>query len=517
MTNSDTTHDGNEKGTGRRRVRPWLKVTFATVVALLGVAVFASPAFAHSTTVVGSVSCGTNDYSITWTISNDYPEIETAVVTTVTGGLGTLSASTVTIAATGPTGSPLTTTTITQTLPATDSGTDGIDVTGTWPQPNPYTDSTSASISLPTGCWPAAGVTVSKSIVSPTPPVSLPAGSATDVVYGLTVANTSVALPTAGTVTVTDAVPTGTTYVAGSASCGTVPSCTATESGGMVSYSIGSGLAADTSYLVTFAVTVDSGDAAGTIPNTAQWSGPGCTPGAGSSTCATNTVTITVTTPVITVTDISVSKSDSAGSSSVDPGEVITYTLSADNLGNVPSSITVTDAAPAGTTLTTPAPACPAATATTCAVSTSGSTVTWAITNLPAGSSYALTFAVVVNAGATGTITNTGLYTGPGCTTAGGCSTNATHNPVTTTSPTPTTTTTTTTPVTTTPGDTTTATTTVLPSASPAKAISGATTVETGEPWAGSTPYVVAVFAAGLALLGCGELRRRRRSRVPTA
>jgi hypothetical protein len=43
--------------------------------------------------------------------------------------------------------------------------------------------------------------------------------------------------------------------------------------------------------------------------------------------------------------------------------------------------------------------------------------------------------------------------------------------------------------------------------------------VHTGEPWAGSTPFVLAVLALGLSLLGLsGEIRRRRRpARAPTA
>ncbi len=41
-------------------------------------------------------------------------------------------------------------------------------------------------------------------------------------------------------------------------------------------------------------------------------------------------------------------------------------------------------------------------------------------------------------------------------------------------------------------------------------AISGATTVHTGEPWAGSKPYVVAVVAFGLSLMGLSFFERRR-------
>jgi uncharacterized repeat protein (TIGR01451 family) len=614
----------------------------ASLVALLSVGIFASPAFAHSATVTGAASCGTSTYSITWTITNDYNEVETATVTSVTGGTGTLGATSVTIGNGSQT--KLTSATITQTLPATTTGTDTINVTSTWPNPSPYTQNNTASVSLPTGCWPAAGVTVVKSIASPTPPVSLPAGSPTQVVYHLTVHNTSTVLPTASAVNVTDAVPADTTYVAGSASCvtGGSPTCSASESGSTVSYALASGLAASASYVLAFAVTVNSGAPSGTIPNTATWTGPGCTPTAPATTCSTNTVFVTVTNPditvvksanvtsvtagqtapviytltvandaaastaptaapvtvtdtvpagltfvssscgaltssssptcttsydsststvsytlgagiavgasfpltftstvnasdttsivntaswtgptcvptapattcgtntvTITVANVTVTKSDSAGSASVNPGDVVTYTLAADNIGTGPGSITVNDSAPTGTTLTTPAAACPANTSSTCSVAVSGSNISWIITNLPAGATYDLTFAVKVNPGTGGTqILNTGVYTEPGCTTVGGCSTNTTTNPV----PPPTSSNTPTTTTTTNP-------TTTVKTAANGGAITDATTVHTGEPWAGSTPYVLAVLAFGLSLFGLGQVRRRRAARTPT-
>ena len=40
--------------------------------------------------------------------------------------------------------------------------------------------------------------------------------------------------------------------------------------------------------------------------------------------------------------------------------------------------------------------------------------------------------------------------------------------------------------------------------------ISGATTVHTGEPWAGSKPFVVVLIAFGLSLMGLGYFQRRR-------
>ena len=648
MTNFETTsRQGYQPTARRRRFRPFLKATLATVVAVLGVGLFASPAFAHTNTVAGLAQCASPNYSITWTISNTYAGGEIASVLSVTGGLATLSSSSgIVIAANA-------STTITQTLPATDSGTVTISVQGVWPAPNGATTTASASVTLPTGCFPPAisvHKTASPSIVT--------AGSPTQVVYTLAVTNDS-ALTTSTPITVTDAVPAGTTYVAGSAACGSgtagganEPSCSPppTESGGVVTFVLTAGLQYQATADLSFQVTANAGDPSETIPNTAYYSYVGCTPTAPATTCPSNTVPITVvnnaavvvvktantgnvtagqTTPVtytvtvsnpsppaystttagvsvsdvipsgltyvagsascglllptgttptctrhlrridqhrqlrssgpesppnasypvifkatvnagdtssitntatwtgpgctptapatvcstsvtITVANFTVTKSDSAGSSLVTPGQVVTYMLAAKNTGSGPGSITVNDAAPTGTTLTSPAPACPANTAGSCSVTVSGSSISWTISSLAAGATDDLTFAVIVNPGTGGThILNTGVFTEPGCTTAGGCSTNTTDNPVPPpTSPgTPTTTTTTTTsPV------------TKVATGSTPTAINGASTVHTGEPWAGSTPYVLAALAFGISLLSLGALVRRRRSaRIPTA
>jgi hypothetical protein len=45
--------------------------------------------------------------------------------------------------------------------------------------------------------------------------------------------------------------------------------------------------------------------------------------------------------------------------------------------------------------------------------------------------------------------------------------------------------------------------------ASASAAISGASTVHTGEPWAGSMPWALAVVGAGLGLLSLGRIKRR--------
>jgi hypothetical protein len=138
-------------------------------------------------------------------------------------------------------------------------------------------------------------------------------------------------------------------------------------------------------------------------------------------------------------------------------------------------------------------------------VSVTGSSITWVITSLAAGATDDLTFAVQVNPGTGGThILNTGVFTEPGCTTAGGCSTNTTDNPV----PPPT--------APQAPTTTTTVPTTTVETAATGT-IAGASSIHTGEPWAGSTPYVLVVLAFGFSLLGLGAVRRRRAARTPPA
>ena len=506
MTNEESTVSAAPEtgGRGRKRHRTFMLAGAATALSALGIGVFASPAFAHTNDVSGVVSCANSVYTITWTIDNTYNGPETATVSSVTDGTATLSQTQFPIAANS-------SATITQTLPATDTGTITLGIIGSWvgfTSPTPDT----GSVTLSGGCV-APDVTVTKSIASPATPVTLPMGSTTPVVYDLTVTNESATDATTAGVTVDDAVPAGTTYVAGSATCvtGGSVSCSPGESGGTVSYDIGDGIAPNGTYVVSFAVTLDPTTGAGTISNTGSWRGPGCD---SDLACPTNIVTFTVTS-----TSVTVSKSDSDGSNAVNPGDVITYTLAAENGPGAPASLTVTDAAPAQTTLTTPAPACPSGTSSTCSVAVSGSSITWTITDMPAGATYDLTFAVKVDGSATGTITNTGSYAGPGCTTAGGCATNTTHNPVTppTSSGSPTTTVA---PApTTTAGPSPSTPTTVTPS-QPTTAVAGATTVHTGEPWAGSKPYVIGVFLLGMSLfgygsvLGFGQMRRRRASKV---
>jgi uncharacterized repeat protein (TIGR01451 family) len=131
------------------------------------------------------------------------------------------------------------------------------------------------------------------------------AGSATPIVYTLTVTNTGSATTTAPIV-VTDSAPTGTTLVASSPACATggPPTCTVAVNSGMITWTIPAGVTPGASYTLTYLVTANASDATGIITNTASWSGPSCgAPVAAppvTTTCPTNTVKTPVTAAPVT-------------------------------------------------------------------------------------------------------------------------------------------------------------------------------------------------------------------------
>jgi uncharacterized repeat protein (TIGR01451 family) len=240
------------------------------------------------------------------------------------------------------------------------------------------------------------------------------------ITYTILAANSGTAA--SGAVSVTDAVPTGTTYVSGSASCNSAVGCTASESSGTVTFTISS-IAASSSDTLTFAVTVNAGDTA-TITNTAGFTGQNCP----TSPCLSNT-------PQNPVADLTVTKSV-APTGPVAPGNSVTYTLAATNTGSAAASASVTDAVPSGTTIVGGSALCPSnATAATCSVNVSSGVVTWTLTNVPAGTTYDLAFSVMINGGdANGTvITNVANWSGQGCIPASSattCPTNPVSNTV---------------------------------------------------------------------------------------
>ena len=115
----------------------------------------------------------------------------------------------------------------------------------------------------------------------------------TKVTYTLTLTDSGTAATTP--VTVTDRVPVGTTYVAGSASCGGSPGCTVTEVTGTVTWRgivVQPGVA--NALAVSFQVIVSPTDKNGqTITNIAVFTNEG-TPNCTNTTCTTNKVTLHV-------------------------------------------------------------------------------------------------------------------------------------------------------------------------------------------------------------------------------
>ena len=343
-----------------------------------------------------------------------------------------------------------------------------------------------------------------------------------------TVALTNTGNATATDVTVTDTVPTGMTYV----SCSGGASCS--ESSGTVTWS-GVNVPAESggnpgTASVSFDVTVTSGDANNqVISNVATYQG-GNIPGCETSTCSTNTVTLTVaalpntppppstttvpnvTTPTPGVPQLTVTKSsDPANGSTVRVGDSVVYTLALANAGTVQAAnVSVTDAAPTGTSYVPGSATCNGLSG--CTVTVSGDTITWSGITVPAAASNtspgtaSVSFAVVIAQGDTNneTVSNVASYSNentPSC-SASTCATNKVTLIVS------------------------------VPRTAPAKAstppasvpkpvvapkpvvVPGATTVHTGEPWAGSKPLEVLVLLAGSFAAGLGELLRRRSRRL---
>ncbi len=119
-----------------------------TGLAVVGLVAFATPAFAHNDVVSASASCSSplgTGYKISWTIANDFKKPETGSVVSVTGGLSTLSNTTYNIAASP--GQPYSSTTLTQTLPATAAGTISIVISSRWSDGFSTTDTGSFNLS----------------------------------------------------------------------------------------------------------------------------------------------------------------------------------------------------------------------------------------------------------------------------------------------------------------------------------------------------------------------------------
>ncbi len=198
--------------------------------------------------------------------------------------------------------------------------------------------------------------------------------------YTLSVSNAGAS--TATDVTVTDAVPAGTTFV--SASGG------GTESGGTVTWDLGN-LASGASTSVSMTVDVAPGRDAD-LSNTASVTSATSDPDPSDNSD-------TETTTVERSADVSITKSDSADP--IDVTDPLTYTLEVSNAG--PSTATdtvVTDPLPAGMTFVS-------ATPTTGSCAESGGTVTCSLGTLAPGATETITIDVIADPASAGTPDNT--------------------------------------------------------------------------------------------------------------
>ena len=130
------------------RLRRVVTGAAASALALVGLVAFATPAFAHDNLISANASCASplgSGYTIAWTIQNDFHEPETGSVTSVTGGLSTLSSTTFGVAASP--GQPYSSTTLTQTLPATASGPITLEISSRWSDGFSTTDAMSYNLS----------------------------------------------------------------------------------------------------------------------------------------------------------------------------------------------------------------------------------------------------------------------------------------------------------------------------------------------------------------------------------
>jgi uncharacterized repeat protein (TIGR01451 family) len=241
------------------------------------------------------------------------------------------------------------------------------------------------------GAAPVANLSLTK---SGTPDPVVPGQNIT---YTLTVNNTGPAA--ASTVTLTDAVPTNTTFVSATAPAGWTPATPAVGATGTMTFTNAS-LAVGT-YTITIVVKVDAAMTATSIGNSATISSP---------TDPTGPHTASTSNNVTPAQDLTIAKSAPGAAGQ---GQQFTYTITVTNPGPLnATTVSVTDPLPANTTFVSAA-APTGWTQTTPTVGTNG-TVTFNDASLPPGT-YTLTIVAQVTAGvALGTtLTNTATLASP--------------------------------------------------------------------------------------------------------
>jgi fimbrial isopeptide formation D2 family protein/uncharacterized repeat protein (TIGR01451 family) len=222
----------------------------------------------------------------------------------------------------------------------------------------------------------------------------------TDFTYQLSVTDAGPS-DSAGTISVTDPLPTGETFVSASGS-----GWTCSAAGPLVTCDLAAGLTADaTSPVITLVVALDPSLTPGPIANTATvHAGPTTDPDPGATSTDTSTVT--------TSADLSIVKSHTG---TFTPGSDATYTLQVADAGpsDAAGPVTVTDPLPAGETFVS-------AIGTGWACSAAGQTVTCQLAGgLASGTSTSpepaapITLTVAVGGGAYPTVSNTATVSSP--------------------------------------------------------------------------------------------------------
>ncbi len=201
--------------------------------------------------------------------------------------------------------------------------------------------------------------------------------------YRLHYANTGNAAATAD---FSDTVPVGTTYVSGSATCGS--GCTAGYDAAHNTVHWTLDAAPGTQGDLTFAVTVNSNN-----PDGAVISNVG-TLHSGTTTVTSNKVQHQVYVPTGAL-QLAKSATLPAGRlTTAQPGDLVTFTLVATATGNITQhDVRVTDAVPAGTTFS----AADCGSASSCTSNVANGVVTWRLGDLAAGQSRTVHLSVLVN------------------------------------------------------------------------------------------------------------------------
>jgi len=154
---------GNEM-TNTKHFTHWfgrmIQGALALSLVLIGMVAFSTVASAHDDLIVGVASCSSplgSGYTVSWTVSNNWDISEVGTVTSVTGGLATLHATTFTIAAQDAAYTsyktsrgatlPYLTAALTQKLPASASGVLTLSTNSTWADGVNVSDSGTAEIS----------------------------------------------------------------------------------------------------------------------------------------------------------------------------------------------------------------------------------------------------------------------------------------------------------------------------------------------------------------------------------